>query len=117
MNARIIQPSRNSRSYGHSEIQVLNDAWNIGANNHRRGIAVISVKNVKAYNSTVYMLSVACAGLILNACETTGPVAASAPRLNSNQAGIYRAPISGADLERLPNPGMLMTRSSTASVH
>ena len=63
------------------------------------------------------MLSVACAGLTLNACEATGPDAASAPPPNSGQAGIYRVPTSGADLERLPNPGMLMTRSSTASVH
>ena len=72
---------------------------------------------MKAYNSIIYMLSVACAGLILNACETTGPGAASAPPPNSGQVLIYRVPTFGTDLERLPNPGMLMTRSSTASVH
>jgi hypothetical protein len=80
-------------------------------------MAAIGLKNVKAHNSIIYMLGVACAGLILNACETTGPGAASGPPPETRQAGIYRVPSSGADLERLPNPGMLMTRSSTASVH
>ena len=80
-------------------------------------IAAVGLKKVKVDNSIIYMLSVACAGLTLNACEATGPDAASAPPPNSGQAGIYRVPTSGADLERLPNPGMLMTRSSTASVH
>ena len=80
-------------------------------------IAAVGLKKVKVDNSIIYMLSVACAGLTLNACEATGPDAASAPPPNSGQAGIYRVPTSGADLERLPNPGMLMTRSSTTSVH
>jgi hypothetical protein len=74
-------------------------------------------QNVKAYNSIIYMLSVACAALILNACETTGPVAASAQPRNLDQILPDRAPTFGNDLERLPNPGMLMTRSSLASVH
>jgi hypothetical protein len=73
--------------------------------------------NVKAYNSIIYMLSVTCAGLILNACETTWPGAASAPPSDSGQALTYGDPTFGNDLERLPNPGTLMTRSSTASVH
>ena len=74
-------------------------------------------QNVKAHNSIIYMLSVACAALILNACETTGLVAASAQPRNLDQILTYRAPTLGTDLETLPNPGTLMTRSSLASVH
>ena len=45
---------------------------------------------MKAYNPTIYILSLACAGLILSACETTGPGAASAPPPNSGHVLIYR---------------------------
>jgi hypothetical protein len=45
---------------------------------------------MKKYTSIVHILSLACAGLILNACETTGPGAATAPPPNSGHVLIYR---------------------------
>ena len=53
---------------------------------------------MKAYNPIVYILGLACAGLILNACETTGPGAASAPPPNSGRVLIYRVANFGTDL-------------------
>ena len=53
---------------------------------------------MKAYNPIVYILSLACAGLILNACETTGPGAASAPPPNSGRVLIYRVANFGEDM-------------------
>jgi hypothetical protein len=53
---------------------------------------------MKAYNSIVYILSLACAGLILGACETTGPGAATAPPPNSGRLLINRVANFGSDL-------------------
>ena len=53
---------------------------------------------MKTYNPIVYILSLACAGLILNACETTGPGAATAPPPNSGHVLIYRVANFGEDL-------------------
>ena len=81
-------------------------------NDRERRFAAVGLKNVKAYNSIIHMLGVACAGLILNACETTWPGAASAPPYDSRQALGYGDPTFGNDLERLPNPAMLRPSSS-----
>jgi hypothetical protein len=51
---------------------------------------------MKAYNPILYILSLACAGLILSACETTGPAAAPPP--NSGHVLIYRVANFGTDL-------------------
>ncbi|MGE5215212.1 MAG: hypothetical protein ACM3NN_16170 [Nitrospirota bacterium] len=51
---------------------------------------------MKAYNPIIYILSLACAGLILSACETTGPAAAPPP--NSGHVLIYRVANFGTDL-------------------
>jgi hypothetical protein len=53
---------------------------------------------MKTSNPIVYILSLACAGLILNACETTGPGAASAPPPNSGRVLVYRVANFGTDL-------------------
>ena len=53
---------------------------------------------MKAYNPIIYILSLACAGLIMSACETTGPGAASAPPPNSGRVQIYRVANFGTDL-------------------
>jgi len=53
---------------------------------------------MKTYNPIIYILSLACAGLILNACETTGPGAATAPPPNSGRVLIYRVANYGTDL-------------------
>jgi hypothetical protein len=53
---------------------------------------------MKSYNPIIYILSLACAGLILNACETAGPGAASAPPPNSGRVLIYRVANFGTDL-------------------
>jgi hypothetical protein len=53
---------------------------------------------MKTYNPIVYILSLACAGLILNACETAGPGAASAPPPNSGHVLIYRVANFGEDM-------------------
>ena len=53
---------------------------------------------MKTYHPIIYILSLACAGLILNACETTGTGAASAPPPNSGHVLIYRVPNFGEDV-------------------
>jgi hypothetical protein len=53
---------------------------------------------MKPYNSIVYTLSLAFAGLILSACETTGPGASTAPPPNSGHVLIYRVANFGTDL-------------------
>jgi len=53
---------------------------------------------MKTYGSISYILSLACAGLILSACETTGPGAATAPPPNSGHILIYRVANFGTDL-------------------
>src|SRR5215471_12248495 len=56
------------------------------------------IQPMKTYNSVVYILGLACAGLIMSACETTGPGAASAPPPNSGRVLIYRVANFGTDL-------------------
>lgn len=53
---------------------------------------------MKTCNPIIHILSLACAGLILSACETTGPGAASAPPPNSGHVLIYRVANFGADM-------------------
>jgi len=53
---------------------------------------------MKAYNSIVYILGLACAGLIMSACETTGPGAATAPPPNSGRVIVSRVANFGTDL-------------------
>lgn len=53
---------------------------------------------MKPYHSIVYILSLACAGLILSSCETTGPGAAMAPPPNSGHVLINRVANFGSDL-------------------
>jgi hypothetical protein len=53
---------------------------------------------MKKYGSIIYTLTLACIGLILSACETTGPGAASAPPPNSGRLLIYRVANFGSDL-------------------
>ena len=53
---------------------------------------------MKAYNPIIYILSLACAGLVLSACETTGPGAAAAPPPNSGHVLIYRVANFGENL-------------------
>ena len=53
---------------------------------------------MKTYNSVVYILGLACAGLIMSACETTGPGAASTPPPNSGRVLVYRVANYGSDL-------------------
>ena len=53
---------------------------------------------MKKYNAIVHILSLAGAGLILSACETTGPGAVAAPPPNSGRVLIYRVANFGTDL-------------------
>jgi hypothetical protein len=53
---------------------------------------------MKTYNPILHIVGLACAGLILSACETTGPSAASAPPPNSGHVLIYRVANFGADM-------------------
>lgn len=55
---------------------------------------------MKTYNLIVHILSLACAGLFLNACETTGTGAAASapPPPNSGHLLINRAANFGSDL-------------------
>ena len=53
---------------------------------------------MKAHNPISYILSLTCAGLILSACETTGPGAATAVPPNSGHVLIYRVANFGTDL-------------------
>jgi hypothetical protein len=56
------------------------------------------VQSMKKYGSISYILSLACAGLILSACETTGPGAATAAPPNSGRLLISRVANFGTDL-------------------
>jgi hypothetical protein len=54
---------------------------------------------MKKYSSIIYILSLACAGLILSACGTTGPSAATAPiPANSGRLLIYRVANFGSNM-------------------
>lgn len=53
---------------------------------------------MKIYSSILHILSLACAALFLNACETTGPGTAAAPPPNSGHVLIYRVANFGTDL-------------------
>src|SRR5437763_13736340 len=53
---------------------------------------------MKRYSSIIYILSLACAGIILSSCETTQPGAATAPPPNSGHVLIYRVANFGSDL-------------------
>ena len=53
---------------------------------------------MKTYNPISYILGLACAGLLLTSCETTGPGAAAAPPPNSGHVLIYRVANYGSDL-------------------
>ena len=52
---------------------------------------------MKRYISIIYILILACAGIILGGCETTQPGAATAPP-NSGHVLIYRVANFGSDL-------------------
>jgi hypothetical protein len=54
--------------------------------------------NMKRYSSIIYILILACAGIILSSCETTQPGAATAPPPNSGHVLIYRVANFGEDL-------------------
>ena len=58
---------------------------------------------MKTYNPIIYILGLACAGLILSACETTGPGAAAAPPPNSGHVLIYRVANFGEDMALVVN--------------
>ncbi len=53
---------------------------------------------MKKYSSIIYILSLACIGLILVACQTTGPAAATAPPTNSARLLIYRVANFGSNM-------------------
>jgi len=53
---------------------------------------------MKLYNSIIYIVSLACAGLILIGCETTQSGAASAPPPNSARLLVNRVANFGSDL-------------------
>src|SRR5262249_8292167 len=53
---------------------------------------------MKKYGSIIYVLSLACAGIILIGCETTQPVAATAPPPNSGRLMINRVANFGSGL-------------------
>src|SRR5262245_10508596 len=53
---------------------------------------------MKKYSSILYILSLACAGLILSACETTGPAATAPPPPNSARLVVDRVANFGSDL-------------------
>src|SRR4029453_5441707 len=53
---------------------------------------------MKKYGLITHILGLACAGLILVGCETTGPGAASAPPPNSGHVLIYRVANFGTDI-------------------
>jgi hypothetical protein len=53
---------------------------------------------MKTSNPILHILGLACAGLILSSCETTGPGAATAPPPNSGRVLIYRVANFGTDL-------------------
>ena len=53
---------------------------------------------MKKYSSIIYILSLACAGIILIGCETTQSGAASAPPPNSARLLVNRVANFGSDL-------------------
>ena len=53
---------------------------------------------MKKYSSIIYILSLACAGIILSGCETTQSGAASAPPPNSARLLVNRVANFGSDL-------------------
>ena len=53
---------------------------------------------MKTYKLILHIFSLACAVLILSACETTGPGTATAPPPNSAHVLIYRVANFGTDL-------------------
>jgi hypothetical protein len=53
---------------------------------------------MKKYGSIIYILSLACAGIILSSCETTQSGAASAPPPNSARLLVNRVANFGSDL-------------------
>jgi hypothetical protein len=53
---------------------------------------------MKKYNAIICILSLACAGLILSACETTGSGSAAVAPPNSGHVLIYRVANFGADM-------------------
>ena len=55
-----------------------------------------TIQPMKTYNPILHILGLACAGLILSSCETTGPAAAPPP--NSGRVLIYRVANFGEDL-------------------
>ena len=61
---------------------------------------------MKTYNSIIYILSLACAGLILTGCETTQSGAASAPPPpNSARLLVNRVANFGSDLSLVLSVG------------
>ena len=53
---------------------------------------------MKKYSSIIYILSLACAGIILSGCQTTQSGAASAPPPNSARLLVNRVANFGSDL-------------------
>jgi hypothetical protein len=53
---------------------------------------------MKKYGSIIHVLSLACAGIILIGCETTGPGAATAPPPNSGHLIVDRVANFGSGL-------------------
>jgi uncharacterized lipoprotein YajG len=53
---------------------------------------------MKKYSSIIYIVSLACAGLVLSGCETTQSGAASAPPPNSARLLVNRVANFGSDL-------------------
>jgi hypothetical protein len=53
---------------------------------------------MKKYYPIICILTLACAALFLNACETTGTGSAAAAPPNSGHVLIYRVPNFGADM-------------------
>ena len=56
------------------------------------------VQRMKKYNIIICILALGCAGIVLTACETTGPGAATAAPPNSGHILIYRVANFGTDL-------------------
>ena len=53
---------------------------------------------MKRYSSIIYILSLACAGIILSSCETTQPGAATAPPPNSGHLIVTRVANFGSNI-------------------
>src|SRR5438876_1471253 len=65
---------------------------------HHRRLKNERFQHMKKYSSIIYILSLACIGLILVACQTTGPAAATAPPPNSARLLIYRVANFGSNM-------------------